>query len=360
MLIKYNETGEIVTSWKYNKGNNVFEIFSNDKEKISEYDPVLVLDAEYNPDNFKLVMLYNKREDCTENSIYQVLVKNQRIGWIFPVQALLSKDHDFAENIFFLRYAYVATCLLLEQIEDKDRITWSGDFFLEDFYDSSDNILIMDEENCQKIENFDLDQYVVSLYKNGYSFTGQGNLYSEIDLADKTIKLSAQSKELYDIPYIVDLFKKQIPREREEFAMFYTYYQIVEILISVIFEVKFKEILSVLNEDADNLFDRREELNDIVSEKNRIKWLFSNYVSIRTETRNALNDACVELLDSCKKKTFKSVAENLYQVRCLLVHKLYILTDTKKLILQKLNRLFLDALMDIIVSFDTSSGRVHT
>ena len=42
MLIKYNETGEIVTSWKYNKGNNVFEIFSNDKEKISEYDPVLV------------------------------------------------------------------------------------------------------------------------------------------------------------------------------------------------------------------------------------------------------------------------------------------------------------------------------
>ena len=45
MLIKYNETGEIVTSWKYNKGNNVFEIFSNDKEKISEYDPVLVLGA---------------------------------------------------------------------------------------------------------------------------------------------------------------------------------------------------------------------------------------------------------------------------------------------------------------------------
>lgn len=83
MLIKYNETGEIVTSWKYNKGNNVFEIFSNDKEKISEYDPVLVLDAEYNPDNFKLVMLYNKREDCTENSIYQVLVKNQRIDGFF-------------------------------------------------------------------------------------------------------------------------------------------------------------------------------------------------------------------------------------------------------------------------------------
>lgn len=55
MLIKYNETGEIVTSWKYNKGNNVFEIFSNDKEKISEYDPVLVLDAEYNPDRKSVV-----------------------------------------------------------------------------------------------------------------------------------------------------------------------------------------------------------------------------------------------------------------------------------------------------------------
>lgn len=101
MLIKYNETGEILTSWRYDRDNNVFEIYANDKEKIAEYYPVLGLDTEYNPENFKLVILYNRRDDCTENSIYQVLVKRQRIGWIFPVQALLSKNHDFAENAFF-------------------------------------------------------------------------------------------------------------------------------------------------------------------------------------------------------------------------------------------------------------------
>lgn len=78
-------------------------------------------------------MLYNKREDCTENSIYQVLVKNQRIGWIFPVQALLSRDHDYAKNSFFLKYAYVAICLLLEQIEDKTGGLLMGLFILKIF-----------------------------------------------------------------------------------------------------------------------------------------------------------------------------------------------------------------------------------
>lgn len=360
MLIKYNETGEIVTSWKYNKDNNVFEIFSNDKEKITEYDPVLALDEEYNPDNFKLVILYNKREDCTENSIYQVLVKNQRIGWIFPVQALLSQDHDYAKNSFFLKYAYVAICLLLEQIEDKNRGAFDGAFYLEDFYESSDNVLVLDNDNCSKIQDFNLDDYVVSLYKNGYSFTGQGNLYSEIDLPDKAIKLSAQSKELSGIPYIVELFKKQIPAEREAFAMFYTYYQVIEILISVVFEIKFKEILVVLNENADNLFDKRDELNDIASEKNRIKWLFSNYVNIRTDTKNALSHACVELLNSCGKRSSQKVAEDLYQVRCLLVHKLYILNDAGRVILQRLNHLFLDVLMDIILTFDASRANMKS
>lgn len=356
MLIRYSETGEVLTSWKYNEEDKIFEIFTNDKEKTTEYFPVLDLDTEYDPEKFRLVVLYNKRDDCSENSIYQVYVKQQRIGWIFPVQALLSKDHDFVKNKYFLKYAYVATCLLLEQIEKVDKKVWSEDFFLEDFYDSSDNILIMDNENCHKIQDFELDQYVVSLYKNGYSFTGQGNLYSEVDLADRNIRLKAQSKDLEKIPYIVELFKTQIPGEREEFAMFYTYYQIIEILISVIFEIKFKEILSDLNENTDNLFDRREELNDIVSEKNRIKWLFSNYVNIRMDIKNALNDACMELLNSCEKKVSKNVAENLYQVRCLLVHKLYILTDSKRMILRKLNNLFLDTLIDIILTFDVSRG----
>lgn len=360
MLIKYNETGEILTSWRYDKDNNVFEIFANDKEKITEYDPRLALNSAYNPENFKLVILYNRREDCSENSIYQVLIKKQRIGWIFPVQALLSQDHDFTRNIHFLKYAYVATCLLLEQIEDKNREIFPGDFYLEDFYDSSDNVLVLDNENCSKIQDFDLDNYVVSLYKNGYSFTGQGNLYSEIDLPDKTIRLTAQSEELRSIPYIVELFKKQIPAEREEFAMFYTYYQVIEILISVVFEIKFKEILAVLNEDADHLFDKREELNDIVSEKNRMKWLFSNYVNIRTDTKNALGHACMELLDSCGKKSSQKVAEDLYQVRCLLVHKLYILTDPDKIILKKLNHLFLDALIDIILTFNGSRINVDS
>lgn len=76
--------------------------------------------------------------------------------------------------------------------------------------------------------------------------------------------------------------------------------------------------------------------------------------------KNALNDACVELLSSCGKKASKNVAENLYQVRCLLVHKLYILTDSKRITLRKINHLFLDTLIDIILTFDVSRGNKLT
>lgn len=49
MLIKYKETGEILTSWKCDEENKIFEIITNEKEKIAEYLPTLALNTEYNP-----------------------------------------------------------------------------------------------------------------------------------------------------------------------------------------------------------------------------------------------------------------------------------------------------------------------
>ena len=74
MLIKYNETGEIVTSWKYNKGNNVFEIFSNDKEfhgVLEGYDIV--------EKNFKVTSI----ENTNEIEVGSQVVTNG-LGGIYP------------------------------------------------------------------------------------------------------------------------------------------------------------------------------------------------------------------------------------------------------------------------------------
>ena len=76
---------------------------------IDNYMPVIRVVSEYSPERFDMVRLNNNRRDYVENNIYQVFASplNKRIGWIFPGQALFSSQHDYADNPFFLKYAYV-------------------------------------------------------------------------------------------------------------------------------------------------------------------------------------------------------------------------------------------------------------
>ena len=361
MLIKYKNDNTVLTNWQYDEENKLFKISNGDEEVQYEYISKLNLDNGYDISNFKIEILHNKRKDYAENDIYQVYVLGKRVGWIFPIQALLSSDHDQATNRFFLKYAYVATCLLINQIESDQILELPGAFELEDYYDYMDSVLVLDLENCEKIELFQIENYVVDLFRKGYSFSGIGNISSAIEKPDKRLNLKAQSNELKDIPIIVQLFKNQIPKEQilegekyensRSFSTFYVYYQVIEILITVIFEHRFKQFVKEIEEDTEKLFDKRDELDGMVSEKRRVILLFENYTSIDTENKRMLNEQCIRLLELFGKKCAKGAAENLYAVRCLLVHKLYILTREGKDILNELNTYFLDVLMDMIMTF---------
>ena len=46
-------------------------------------------------------------------------------------------------------------------------------------YDDGISILILDKENCDKLDDFEFDKYVIGLYQKGYSVTGKGNLYAD-------------------------------------------------------------------------------------------------------------------------------------------------------------------------------------
>lgn len=193
----------------------------------------------------------------------------------------------------------------------------------------------------------------MSLYQKGYSYSGKGNLYSTIENANKRINLQPISKELRNIKYIHTLFEKEVPKNQEAFAKFHTYYQIIEILISVVFEDKFKKFVTQLSDDMDSLFDKRDELGNIVLEKQRVKWLFSNYVKLSGEDVAILDGYCKNLLKINGKKISNTMAENLYSVRCLLVHNMYILNDKSHELLGELDNAFIDVLMDMLLTFDT-------
>lgn len=79
----------------------MFCILDDNDNIVCDVYPEIQLDSDYKPGNFELKILYNDRQDCTEESIFQVYAEKQRIGWIFPVQAINSKEHSYAENAYF-------------------------------------------------------------------------------------------------------------------------------------------------------------------------------------------------------------------------------------------------------------------
>lgn len=355
MNLKFSDSENKYTSFEYNEKENIFEIYDDSGNNIIEYRPKLNLDREYDPSNFYYKVLYNSRDDYSENCIFQVYVKKQRIGWIFPFQALLSDQHDYANDRFFLKYAYVASCLLLKSINsNNEKEVPSEGILLEDFYDCESTLLVLDNENISKVEDFQLENYTVSLYQKGYSYSGNGNIFSNIEKADKRLNLDPISEELRNTRYIHTLFAKEIPKDQEAFAKFHVCYQIIEILISVVFDVKLKKFVLELAENTDSLFDKREELGKITLEKQRVKWLLSNYVSVEFEDAETLNNQCKKMLDINGKKTGDGLAENLYSVRCLLVHSMYILDNESHELLTEINKNFIDVIMSMLLSFDTS------
>ena len=325
MLLKFKDSEDVCNSLQYEKENNVFYLQNSVGKTICEFWPKLQLDSEYNPSQYRYLFLHNEREDYSENSIFQVYVDKQRIGWIFPIQALLSDQHDYAGNKFFLRYAYVAVWLLLNNIKSENEQEISSEIFLDDFYDNSLTLLVLDNENISRLEGtFGIENYTISLYQYGYSWSGRGNLDSQIEKPDKIIHLKSIAKELQQTKYIYTMFEKEIPKIQEAFARFHTYYQIVEILISIVFEDKFKTFVDLLKNSKESLFEQRDKLGNMILEKQRVKWLFAEYVSIPQTEKNILDEQCKKLLQENSKKAGVGMAENLYAVRCLLVHSMYI------------------------------------
>lgn len=354
MLLKFKDSEDVCNSLQYEKENNVFYLQNSVGKTICEFWPKLQLDSEYNPSQYRYLFLHNEREDYSENSIFQVYVDKQRIGWIFPLQALLSDQHDYAGNKFFLRYAYVAVWLLLNNIKSENEQEISSEIFLDDFYDNSLTLLVLDNENISRLEGtFGIENYTISLYQYGYSWSGRGNLDSQIEKPDKIIHLKSIAKELQQTKYIYTMFEKEIPKIQEAFARFHTYYQIVEILISIVFEDKFKTFVDLLKNSKESLFEQRDKLGNMILEKQRVKWLFAEYVSIPQTEKNILDEQCKKLLQENSKKAGVGMAENLYAVRCLLVHSMYTLNEYSHEILEDINKAFLEVIMEMLLTFKT-------
>lgn len=355
MYLQFSDSEIICTGFQYIPEENVFRIIDPSGTTITSCNPPLKLNNTFNYTNYDLYFFKNDRQDNTENSIYQVYVSEIRIGWIFPLQALLSDQHDFSNNEFFLNYASVAYKLLLNQINENNKRPSLEEIELVDFYNPEDVLLVIDKDNIKSIPNFSLENYLLSLFKHGYSRYGHGNCISDTIDIDAVVHLKPTSEKLKANEYINNLFIQSLSDNHEPIYVFHTLYQVIELLITEIFAHQFIEVINILTADPKDLYSAREKLSDISTEKKRIQDLFQYFSTPNNVDCSFLKSACKEFLTMNKKVVDKDdVASLLYQVRCFIVHNLYLVSEDSLSALEEINSYFLDVDVALLTSFSLS------
>ena len=322
--VRYMEEEVHLTKIQENTKDKSFDLcgrcYKYDEELKISVKYKLEVDCEYDYTNFEVHILNNSK--CTENSIFQVYDReyDQRLGWIFPIQALVSSEHDYSEDKYFLKYAFVAFRILLNGVYKKSKIPKYEEelYDLTDFYDSNLIVFVIDKENTAKIEDYNYDNYIPGLYKYGYCINGENELeyFREIN---KKIKLDKISPSLRSESYIKDLFSQFLGSERSDLLKFYLIYQVIELLLQKIFNQEFEEMIGDISRDKKLSFNVKDDLQNIAKEKYRIGELFTKYSNCK-ETQLDLKDECNKLLVKHFIKEGTSVDKSLYSVRNLFVH----------------------------------------
>ncbi len=334
----------------------VFKLHSSaDQSSILTFEYVLTPHTDYQPKNYTLHLLYNSK--FSENDIFQVYERdlNKRIGWIFPLQSLLSTDHDYAENVHFLKYAFVAFQKLLTNVNialDRE----IND--LRKVYDA-DSTIVLILSNQTLPDGFPFQFYLPALFKYGYYFKYVKDFHSITKPPDGTkVHLQQIASPLQQEDYLTELFEALI-YEQHPLVKFHLLYQVIELLIEKVLRHEFKAVCDELKAVCDKLeekkiyiHDLQEHIKDFIPEEKRIKKLFSDYE--KNLDIEDLRNQCDSLLQAIGKaeQTGEGIAKSLYAVRNFIVHDYRSLPKLQIDTLKDINSHFEILLVDMLLNLE--------
>lgn len=293
-------------------------------------------------EDYQLFKMY--KSDFIENDIFQVYEKtiNDRIGWIFPIIALSSTSHEFADNPHFKRYAFMAYKILTSDSEDE-------------FLDFHENlmILILCKSKLTRIQDFRMEDYLPSLFQYGYmtkDVSVTNNSFRIVTRNKVEIQCISDSLKKEDYPY--ELFKDLI-FETHPLVKFHILYQNIELLIS-------KILLNEINILSKNIElkkvytrDIARKLENFVAENKRITKLFSDYCNPKGEFFELLKTECDNLLTKLGKsdETKSNIDRSLYAIRNFIVHDYRNISKTYHDDLKQLNCYFELFITDLLINY---------
>lgn len=315
----------------------------------------LFVNKDRTPQDYAVYILYDNSPK--ENEIFQVHENGlgTRIGWIFPLQSILSKEHEYGKNDHFKEYANTAIIKLLnDEIEtSKTNVPTSNTedkYHIFDFYPENAVILIIDKT---KMLDFKLDNYLVSLYLHGYSKNSDTRKIdshpSKLGRKKITIKPIC---ELIRGDRFLDLLLFEISKvDLDPLLKFHLLYQIIEIFIEDIYKGEIQYYLdnieTIKHKDPHEL---RDELFDVINESKRIAKLFRGINGL-TDLRKACKDFLGTELENSSPHNY------LYKVRCFLVHNYHKINAEQFEVLNSINICLEEVVLRLVLEY---SGRSAT
>lgn len=285
----------------------------------------------------------------TEGDYYKVNLKGSDgaknvLGWIFPFN-LLTEDTAFYTDVdeYLLKYMHVGIHKLVDYSLQHD--LWKNQKgTIEDLSLSSDLILLVYRNRICSKERF--QDLIPSLFDFGYhvidnpaeidlkmypinTYRKEKAIEFKHDPAQTCINLRCVSPLFSGSEYVKTLFKDTLISLRDPFLKYFSLYQIVEILMRVVYCNRYFEYVEkYANDDRHDLIDRFGELS---SESKLIKKIYEIGES-GTEYLDFI-DAAKKLLKKMDEDGIKDGSpfdDYMYKIRNLIVHNLRVMHDYEK------------------------------
>lgn len=329
--LKTYDSRDFIRIFNNSKESHIdFEYFFGSKKPV---DPSIEVPVDYNA--YRIFILNNNYLNA-EGDFFQVFDRNEnkRIGWIFTIDNLESKDLDIISNIHLNKYKLIAYHLLLqakgEQINADDI---SDNPKISDIYSKDSIIMILSNSDIPDIEKFSIVNYLPSLSKYGYyasnNFDNKVKIISKNDLylnVRQTRKINTTNAKIRieDIRFINELFSYHLQASEHPLLRFHMLYQVIEYYLSVIFDKESEKIINELIGKDINKNDFIERISALKNERKQIRGLIT-YIDDLKDRREFdsedLTKDCKEFLRVHKREANKKLGDLIYNIRNLVVHE---------------------------------------
>lgn len=313
----------------------------------------------------KYILVFFSKKDVKENEILQIKIKNRsehkRIGWLFPIQALSSNEHDYANDVHFLNYARIGGFKALNEIDFKSHFNLmpvnDDNVGFNDIFHDSTCLLIINKDDAKDFDSDILNAILPELFCYGFVKLGKsdpdGIKIPNIKSASKELKLKPVSSQLQGCGLVGDLLSRMIAFEDKSISKFFFCYQIVELLIDNIYRIEQENIIESLiesREDSGKAKESIDKLQDCMREKKRLTLLIEKYTDVKRDL-HSLKSNCNDLLEMLGKSEGNNFQDYFYMIRNFTFHQYRDFPEEGSYLLNDIADDFLAIMPDLLSSF---------